>query len=151
MKPFLDTTVVIQIGIVVRDIEQTAKDYAAFLGVPVPPIGITDAYEVSQASYHGKPTRSRAKQAFFDIGSCTQIELLEPDGEESTWREFLDTKGEGVHHIAFQIDGMEKMLQRCEDGGFPLVQKGDWETGSYAYVDTQDKLKVLTELLEFQR
>ncbi len=151
MKPFLDTTVVIQIGIVVRDIEQTAKDYAAFLGVPVPPIGTTDAYEVSQASYHGKPTLSRAKQAFFDIGPCTQIELLEPDGEESTWREFLDTKGEGVHHIAFQIDGMEKMLHRCEDGGFPLVQKGYWETGGYAYVDTRDKLKVLTELLEFQR
>lgn len=151
MRPFLDITVVVQIGIVVRDIEQTAKDYAAFLGVPVPLIGMTDEYEVSQASYNGRPTRSRAKQAFFDIGPCTQIELLEPDGEESTWREFLDTRGEGVHHIAFQIDGMEKTLHRCESGGFPLIQKGYWETGSYAYVDTRDKLKILTELLEMKR
>ena len=150
MKPVLNTSVVIQIGIVVRDIEEAAKDYAAFLGVPTPEITMTDVYEVAQTTLYGKPTTARAKQAFFDIGPCTQIELLEPDGEESTWREFLNNQGEGVHHIAFQVDGMEKMIRTCDDSGFPLIQKGCWETGSYAYVDTREKLKIITELLEFR-
>lgn len=150
MKPFLNTNVVIQIGIVVRDIEQTAKDYAAFLGVPTPEITLTDEYEIAQTTLNGQPTRARTKQAFFDIGPCTQIELLEPDGEASTWREFLDSQGEGVHHIAFQVDGMEKMIRTCDEAGFPLIQKGCWETGCYAYVDTRDKLKIITELLEFK-
>lgn len=143
----LGTTIVTQIGIIVRDIEQTAKDYAHFLGIEVPPIGITDEYRISKAEYMGKPTHAQARQAFFEVGSTIQIELLEPVGEASTWADFLTEKGEGVHHIAFCVKDMAEAVYHCQKLGFPLIQKGSWATGEYSYMDTSSKLKVITELL----
>lgn len=150
-KSLLDTTIVTQIGIVVRNIEQTAKDYASFLGVEVPPIGITDEYEVSKAEYLGIPTRAQAKQAFFEVGPNVQIELLEPVGAPSTWADYLAEKGEGVHHIAFHVKDMAESVLRCQKEGFSLIQSGSWATGSYSYMDTGSNLKLITELLEFNQ
>ncbi len=147
----LGTTTVTQIAIVVRDIERTAQDYAGFLGVAKPPIVVTDGYEKSQASYRGRPTKARAKLAFFDIGPGLQLELIEPDREPSTWREDLDRRGESVHHIAFAVKGMADRLRALEERGMPLVQKGEYTGGRYAYVDTTRTLKTIVELLENDR
>lgn len=57
-------------------------------------------------------------------------------GGLSTWQEFLETKGEGVHHIAFQIQGMDEQVAILKKKGMPLVQRGDYEGGCYAYVDS---------------
>lgn len=148
-KSLLGTTIVTQIGIVVRDIEQVSRDYASFLGVDVPPIGITDEYETSKAAYLGNPTHAQAKQAFFEVGPNVQIELLEPVGTPSAWADYLAEKGEGVHHIAFHVKDMEKSILGCQEKGFSLIQSGNWATGSYSYMNTSSKLKVITELLAF--
>ncbi len=147
-ESWLGTDIVTQIGILVNDIDATAQAYADFLGVPKPPIGMTGPYEESNAQYLGNPTPARTKQAFFTIGPNIEIELLEPDHEPSTWRHDLDTKGEGVHHIAFNIKGMKEKIQLCVDKGLPLLQTGEWATGRYAYLDATKPLKVLIELLE---
>lgn len=145
---WLGTEIVTQIGILVNDIEATAQAYADFLGVPKPPIGMTGPCEEAHTQYLGEPTTARTKQAFFDIGPNIQIELLEPDRAPSTWRHDLDAKGEGVHHIAFNIKGMKEKIQFCVDKGLPLLQTGEWATGRYAYLDATKPLKVLIELLE---
>ena len=147
-NPILGTHVVTQIGILVKDIEKTAQDYADFFGVDKPKISSTGVYDEALTTYYGKPTLARTKQAFFDIGPGIQIELLEPDQEPSTWRHDLDEKGEGVHHIAFNIDGMQEKIQICQGQGMPLLQTGQWATGSYAYIDANEKLKLVLELLE---
>lgn len=147
-NPILGTNLVTQIGILVNDIEKTAQDYADFFGVAKPPISCTGVYDEALTQYMGKPTLARTKQAFFDIGPHIQIELLEPDQEPSTWRHDLDENGEGVHHIAFDIDGMEEKIQLCAGKGMPLLQRGQWATGSYAYIDGNEKLKLVLELLE---
>ena len=56
--------------------------------------------------------------------------------------------GEGFHHIAFVIDGMKEKVMLLERNGMPLIQKGEYTGGRYAYIDTKEKLKVLIELLE---
>ena len=147
-KGILGTHVVTQVGLLVHDIEKTAQVYADFLGVPKPPIQVTDVLEKSQAKYRGKPTRSRAKLAFFKVGEGLDIELIEPDKEPSTWREDLDRKGECVHHIAFQIKGMKEKVADLAKEGMPLVQSGEYTGGRYAYIDANKDLKVLIELLE---
>lgn len=146
-NPILGTNICTQIGILVNDIDKAAEDYAKFFGVEKPEIGITGEYEDAKTLYEGKPTRGRTKQAFFDIGPNIQIELLEPDHEPSTWRHDLDTYGEGVHHIAFNIEGMKKCIKVCEEQGMKLVQRGEWDTGRYAYLDAKDSLKLTIELL----
>ena len=143
----LGTKIVTQIGILVRDIEKTAQEWADFFGIEKPKIIVTDTVDIAQTEYRGSRTPARAKLAFIDAGQL-QIELIEPDHEPSTWREYLDRHGEGPHHIAFVIDGMQEKVLQLESRGMPLIQKGEYTGGRYAYMDTFRQLKVLVELLE---
>ena len=147
-KKILGTNVVAQVGILVHDIEKTAQVYADFLGVEKPPIQSTDELEKSQARYKGAPTKARSKLAFFHVGPTLDIELIQPDKEPSTWREDLDRKGEGVHHIAFVIKGMKEKVAELKAEQMPLLQTGEYTGGRYAYVDANRDLKVIIELLE---
>lgn len=144
---WLETDVVAQIGIIVRDIEQTAEAFAGFLGVDTPAWSWTDGFEKAQTRFRGEPSEARAKLAFFQLGNI-EIELIEPDHNPSTWREYLDEHGEGVHHIAFVIKDMKGKTKRLEEEGISLIQKGEYEGGRYAYFDSVPQLKVLLELLE---
>jgi methylmalonyl-CoA epimerase len=148
-RPFNGTKIV-QIGIVVRDVEKYAKSYAEFFGVEVPEINISETEDTAKTRYHGRPTKARVKQAFFNFDDIS-IELLEPVGGPSTWKEFLESNGEGVHHIAFEIKGMDDRIVEMQDRGASLIQQGRWTGGSggrYAYFDSNDKLAVILELLE---
>lgn len=143
----LGTNVVTQIAIVVHDIEKTAKAYADFFDMDVPPISLTGTQEEAKTVYREEPSLARSKLAFFDMGSV-QIELIEPDEYPSTWREHLDEYGEGVHHIAFVVEDLKGTVHTLERKGMPIIQKGEYDGGRYAYVDTTEELKVLFELLE---
>lgn len=147
MNNILGTNVVTQIGILVEDIDKTAQAYADFFNIEKPEIFKTDPLEKSEAKYQGQPTEAIAKQAFFDLGSL-QLELIEPDDKPSAWREYLDTNGEGPHHIAFNIEGMEEKISLMEGKGMKLQQKGEYTGGRYAYLDSFDQLKIIVELLE---
>jgi methylmalonyl-CoA/ethylmalonyl-CoA epimerase len=138
---------VCQVGIIVRDIEKTGKAYAEVFGLPVPTPIITDTVDAAHTEYKGESTEARAKLAFFNMGQV-QIELIEPMGGPSTWQEFLDTKGEGVHHIAFQVKGMDDVISDLKSKGLTLEQKGDYTGGRYAYLNGSKDLKVILELLE---
>ncbi|MDQ7863494.1 VOC family protein [Peribacillus frigoritolerans] len=65
-------------------------------------------------------------------------------------REFLDEVGEGIHHIAFDVDSIQKRLPIMEKNGYPALQTGEFTSsdGRYVYVDTLDDHKTLVELLE---
>ena len=147
-KNILGTKVVTQIGIIVKDIETAAQAYADFLGVEKPLIVVTDELAKSQARFKGKPTRARARLAFFKVGPTLDIELIQPDSERSTWREDLDRKGEGVHHIAFQIKEMKEKIAGLAQDGMQLLQTGEYTGGRYAYLDGSKDLKITIELLE---
>ena len=143
----LGSNVVCQVGIIVRDIEKTSRAWAEILGVDLPKWSLTDTLDVAHSQYHGQATEARAKLAFFNLGQL-QLELIEPVGAPSTWQEFLDTKGQGLHHIAFTVKGMDGVLARLAAHNVPLVQKGDYKGGRYAYTDGMPELGAILELLE---
>ena len=147
-NPVLGTNVVCQIGILVDDIEKTSKDWAAFLGVEPPEIIVTGDINEAQTKYLDDPSEARAKLAFFHVGENMDIELIEPDKNPSTWRHSLDVNGEGFHHIAFVVKGMKEKIEICGKQGFKLLQTGEYTGGRYAYIDANDKLKLILELLE---
>ena len=146
----LGNNVITQIGIVVRDIEKSSREFAEFFGIAVPTWKQTDAMDKAETRFRADPTPARAKLAFMHFGSL-DIELIEPDTHPSTWREHLDTRGEGVHHVAFVIEGMADRVRELEAHGHALQQKGEYTGGRYAYVDTSRTLKTLVELLENDR
>jgi hypothetical protein len=137
-----------QVGIVVKDIDQAAGHWAAFLGLEdKPQIRMASSSERVPTEYRDKPTDASAKLAFIRLENLT-IELIEPVGKDSTWNEFLETKGEGIHHIAFQVKGMNDRIRDFGKNDIPMVQRGGWATGEYAYMDGSKNLGLIIELLE---
>lgn len=147
-KGILGTNVVTQIGFVVNDIEATSQAFADFLGVEKPQWSLTDTIDKTQGEFNGQPCPARAKLAFFHVGQNLDIELIEPDDQPSVWRNVLNEKGEGVHHIAFVIKGMKEKILALENDGMKLMQKGEYTGGRYAYIDAVSQLKTIVELLE---
>ena len=143
----LGADIVCQVGVVVEDIAEVSQAWAELLGVEVPPARLTDGQDISHIRYRGEGTDARAKLAFFDLGQV-QLELIEPMGGPSTWREFLERNGQGIHHIAFRIQGMDDVIARLEARGVPVVQRGDYTGGRYAYLDGIRRLGAILELLE---
>ncbi|HMN61189.1 MAG TPA: VOC family protein [Anaerolinea sp.] len=143
----IGTHVVTQIGLVVKDIQKSIDAYVDVLGLPRPEVIITDGYDLAETNYRGKPSQAQAKLAFFNMGQV-QIELIEPIGEPSTWKEALDANGDGVHHIAFQIKDTGKVVAYLEGKGIPLVQQGKYTGGMYSYLDASQSLGLVLELLE---
>ena len=143
----LGTNLITQIGILVHDIEKTAQAYAHFFGVEKPQSVLTVRSTKRRRNTEESLPKPERSSAFFDMGSL-QLELIEPDRNPSTWRESLDKNGEGPHHIAFVIQGMKEKIAVFERNRMPLLQKGEYEGGRYAYIDTLRDLKVIIELLE---
>lgn len=135
-----------QIGLVVKDIEKSSENWAAILGFSEKPqIIITDEFENANTHFQGKPTEAQAKLAFFRLENIT-IELIEPVGKKSTWYKHLKKHGEGFHHIAFNVEDMEKNIVYLENRGGKPEQKGDFTGGSYSYVNMPE-LGIIFELL----
>jgi methylmalonyl-CoA/ethylmalonyl-CoA epimerase len=147
MTNVLGTTTVTQVGIVVRDIEARARAWAEVLGVEAPPITTTDSVDIAQTKYSGKPTIARARLAFFHLGQV-DLELIEPLDAPSTWDDQLTGHGDSLHHIAFKIAGMQEKLAYLDARGIPLIQRGEYTGGRYAYVDGTAQLGTILELLE---
>ena len=143
----LGTTTVTQVGIIVRDIETKARAWADVLGLPIPEIIITDTVDLAHTEYQGEATPAQAKLAFFHLGQV-DLELIEPIGGPSTWKDQLDQHGASIHHIAFFIKGMKEKVAYLEAKDIPLVQRGDYTGGRYAYLDGTARLGTILELLE---
>ena len=94
MAGVVGTHLVAQVGFIVKDIEETKRKWAAFLGVDVPETQPCGDYEITQTVFEGKPApKANSLLAFFDVGPGLQIELIQPNEEPSTWRNFLNEHG----------------------------------------------------------
>jgi catechol 2,3-dioxygenase-like lactoylglutathione lyase family enzyme len=146
-EPTLGTNIILQVAIIVHDIETKARAWSESLGLPISDVIITDTVDKTQAEYKGKPTNARAKLAFFHMGQL-DVELIEPIGGPSTWKDQLDQHGDSLHHIAFKIKGMQEKIEYLDSQGIPLIQRGEFTGGRYAYVDGIAQLGTILELLE---
>ena len=151
MESIIGTKKIAQVGYIVKDIEKSKKIWAAFLGVEAPPTVECGDYKITGTTYQGKPApHANSLLAFFDMANDIQIELIQPNEYPSTWRDFLETKGEGMHHIAFQVDNSEKVIAAAKEFGIEVVQQGKYGDGSgmYTYLEGSEKLNCVVELLE---
>jgi catechol 2,3-dioxygenase-like lactoylglutathione lyase family enzyme len=139
---------VVQIAIVVKDIEAASKKWAQVLGMEAPPIRTTRPGKEVQMIYRGQPSDGQIKLTFFNLGQVV-LELLQPVGGGSSWQEVLDQKGEGVHHLGFQVVDPAKSVKSLEGQGMPVIHQGRYDSndGTYIYLDSDKQLGVLVELL----
>lgn len=139
---------IVQVAIVCKDIEATTKRWAELLGVAPPRINTTRPGREVKVVYRGQPSDGRAKLAFIRLGQVV-LEFIEPVGENTSWREFLDKHGEGVQHLGFQVLELDRTLETLQKLGIKELHRGryDQDNGSYVYLDSQDALGVTIELL----
>lgn len=137
---------VTQIGIVVRNIEKSVEAWEKLLGVKASGIVETGPLEETGMKYKGRAAEGRAKLAFLQLENIT-IELIEPVGGPSTWRDFLEKHGEGVHHIAFNVEDMERAENSLIEIGVEIDQAGFFTGGAYAYTNPESPLGIIIELL----
>tara|TARA_B100000683_G_scaffold89829_1_gene88792 strand:- start:82 stop:486 length:405 start_codon:yes stop_codon:yes gene_type:complete len=64
----------------------------------------------------------KVSTSFFKLGD-TKIELLESDNDSSAISKFITKKGEGIHHMAFEVDNIEDELSRLKSEGFQLINE----------------------------
>jgi catechol 2,3-dioxygenase-like lactoylglutathione lyase family enzyme len=139
-----------QVCIIVRDVEQTAAHYAEILGFDLTSeFQVTLRHDHTRATYYGQPTDARAKIAACDIGQI-QFELLQPLDPHSSWNDYLEQHGEGIHHIAFFVPKTDIPAQSFRELGYTVTQQGLFtgQSGMYTYLDTDKDLGIVVELLE---
>lgn len=137
-----------QIAIVVHDIDQALERYHRALGW-----GPWNVYEhkppaLHDTYLHGRPTDFTMIGAETHVGEIV-VELLQPEDGPSIYKEWLDSHGEGLHHIAVMRPTpaeSEATRRRFEDMGAGILMEGRiGETIHFYYLDTEPLLKVIFE------
>ena len=138
---------VYQLGYVVRDIERACKHYESVFGTGP----FSDVIDVNMdgAILRGRPVDTRIKVAFVQSGDV-QIELIEPVGGKNPYTEFLEARGEGIHHLAYKVEDMEAMKAVfSEKVGEPVFYR-DMGVMEFAYYDTSEVGGLMIEFLCFK-
>jgi hypothetical protein len=139
MTNSLDFKGFIQIAIVVKDIEKSAKAWAELFNIPVPEIQVQEKAPIGLLN-NGKPADFKRKKAVINAGTWV-IELFQPTGGESTFQEFLDKHGEGVHYLGFNTGNKrDAVINELEAKGYALRILGP--NKSWTVVDTEEELGV---------
>ena len=146
----LKLPVISQLGFVVRDTDETARYYEQVFGLG--PWAIMDG-ETADCTNRGEPVTIRGKIGIAQVGAV-QFELIQILEGESIHSEFLQERGEGLHHIGFYVRDLETRLEACRDAGIDVLQKGTIKQGpvtiNYAYLDTVSIGGVVFEYIEYR-
>ncbi|MDX9903059.1 MAG: methylmalonyl-CoA epimerase [Bacteroidales bacterium] len=132
MKP----THIEHIGIAVNSIAEAIPFYEKVLGLK--------CYNIEEVA------DQKVRTAFFMIGQ-TKIELLESTDPEGPIGKFIEKRGEGIHHIAYAVEGIEERLREAEVAGIRLIDaapRRGAEGLSIAFLHPKSTFGVLTELCE---
>jgi len=124
------------IGIAVRSIEKASELFSNLLGLKV----------TGEERVEGQ----KVKVAFLPIGD-SELELLESTEPEGPIARFIEKKGEGIQHIAFRVDNIEKTLEKLKKEGVRLIdEKPRYGAGGakIAFLHPKDTNGILIELSE---
>lgn len=124
------------IGIAVKNLEEANRLFARLLG--------TGHYKIEDVDLEGVRT------SFFNVGGL-KIELLEATRPDSAIAGFIAKRGEGLHHLAFEVDGIEGKMKELAGEGFSLlseIPKPGADNKMIAFIHPKTTQHVLVELCE---
>ncbi len=122
------------IGVAVKNVEEVEKLYSEILGLPIT----------------GREVSPDNKVSFIPLGD-TAIELLESVKPDGAIARHIEKRGEGIHHIAFQVDNIDKALEEMKAKGVTLIDQKP-RSGAHdsriAFLHPKNTYGVLVELVE---
>ena len=131
-----EPTKIEHIGIAVKNLTEAISFYENVLGLK--------CYAIEEVA------DQKVKTAFFMVGDV-KLELLEATSEDSPIAKFIEKKGEGIHHLAFVVNGLNVILPELESKGIQLIDKQPRkgaEEMNIAFLHPKSTFGVLTELCE---
>ena len=124
------------IGIAVNDIEEAVKTYERLLG--------TECYKREVVE------EQQVDTAFFQTGQ-SKVELLGATDKDSVIAKYVSKQGEGMHHVAFEVEDIRAEMDRLRQEGFTLLSeqpKRGADNKLVAFVHPKDNHGVLVELCQ---
>jgi methylmalonyl-CoA/ethylmalonyl-CoA epimerase len=135
------------LGIVVKDMDQAMEYYSSTFGW-----GPFEVQEVDMKmfpfTFRGQPGSGRFKVAIARLGSMV-VELFQVLEGDTPYSDFHQQKGEGVHHLGFQVDDFDAALATLTQEGIEPIFHGRFGDGAFAYFNTDKIGGVVFELLNF--
>jgi methylmalonyl-CoA/ethylmalonyl-CoA epimerase len=125
------------VGVAVKNLDEAISVYRDTLGFKLEGIHVL--------------TERKVKVAFLSTGGEASIELLEPLGVDSPVAKFLESRGEGVQHVAVKVENIEAALEELKRKGVALVDdkpRAGAEGKKIAFVHPKSTKGVLLELCE---
>ena len=127
------------IAVAVNNVEEAAKFYQNMLGLSLSGVEVVAG--------------QKTKAGFFKIGE-SNIELVQPTESDSPLVKFLETKGQGIHHICFEVDDVEAEIKSLLEKGATMVDQksrpGAHQT-KVAFIHPKSSNGVLIELCELPK
>ena len=127
------------IGIAVKDLQKAINYYENTLGLK--------CYNIEEVA------DQKVKTAFFKVGE-TKLELLEATSEDSPIAKFIAKKGEGIHHIAFAVNGINEALKQVQEKDVQLIDKESRKGAeglNIGFLHPKSTFGVLTEFCEEEK
>ena len=127
------------VAIAVKNLEEAARFYQEVMGLALSGVEVV--------------TAQMTKVGFFRIGDVN-IELVQPSEPDSPLIKFLETKGQGIHHLCFEVDDIDAEVKAFVEKGATMVDQKP-RPGAHgtrvAFVHPKSSSGVLIELNEFTR
>lgn len=136
---------VIQVAYVVRDIDRAMKNYWENFGIGPWEVYTFGPPAVRDSVVRGKPSDHTYLLAIARIHGV-QLELMQPLTGRSIYDEFLESKGEGVHHIKLFFPSCGKALADFARKGIRVIQSGKIDEDEFYYLDTERLLGYVLEI-----
>jgi len=124
------------IGIAVKSIQQGGKSFTDILGLNLQKVETI--------------TEQKVKTGFFPIAD-SELELLESTEPDSPIANFIETRGEGMHHIAFRVENIDDALKELKEKGVRLIDQEPRKGAGgarIAFIHPKETHGVLVELCE---
>ncbi len=137
-KPPAPTSLVHHIGIAVSDLESSIEFYRGLFGLAPGPIIVREDIGI--------------RGCFVPVGD-TNLELLEGISPNSTISIHIRERGEGLHHVCFEVDGIADKLKSLQELGIPLIDKVPRKGlmgGDIGFLDPSAARGVLIELAQHE-
>lgn len=123
------------LGLAVKDLSEADHVFEKILG---------SSYKTEEVESEGVATR------FFKVGD-SKVELLEASNPESPIAKFIEKNGEGLHHVAFEVDDIDAEMERLKGEGFRLIQeeaKDGADNKRICFLHPKDSKGLLIELCQ---
>jgi len=142
----------VQIGLVVRDLDKTMEQFKTLLGAEPHRVIEKSPAAPGPKYYLGEERDFYQRVALYEMNGI-EFEILQPYNDQSALTDYLDTYGEGIHHVAFDTDNFEGFEKHLNENGVQLIQTGPNSRHpalKWGFFNTNDKLGTMIEVTNFE-